>query len=173
MHPVRSGAPVHLAQMDQIAGQPHARVIMQIASLVERVHGFVYHGQTGTPLAHIVGQLTLIANARQGGTHIVENAVAGAVPYMMEELAPAEFKGQLVFQTKPGQAFEQGGNADEAVGNVGRKSSDLARQVIAGFFIGPDIDRGYPGLECVVSRGKQVGHDPNCSGQTTYMLRRY
>ena len=53
VHPVCCDTPTHLSQVHDIAGQPHARVVMQVSSGVQSADRLINNGYTGGSLANI------------------------------------------------------------------------------------------------------------------------
>ena len=102
VHPIGSDTPMHFAQMNCVTSEPHARMIMQIACLIERMYRAVDHGQTGAAFADIVGKRVAVLNARQRRAHVAKNRIASAMPDMMKKFTPAKFESELVFKRQLG-----------------------------------------------------------------------
>ena len=95
-------------------------MVMQIACLIKRVYCAIDHGQSGTPLADIVGECVAVLNAGQRRAHVTENRIASAVPDMMKKFTPAKLEGELVFECELGQLHKELGYRDEPVRQIRR-----------------------------------------------------
>ena len=115
---------------------------MQITRLIERMYCAIDHGKSGAAFADIVGQCVAVLNAGQRRAHVAKNRIASAVPDMMKKFTPAKLESELVFKRQLGQLLEQLGYRDEPMRQIWRESRDLAIEMIAGFGISRDVNRG-------------------------------
>jgi hypothetical protein len=101
VEPVGADAPMHLAHVHQVTGQPHARVVVQRAGGIERTHGLVHHRHTGAAFAHIGWQLAGIGLfGKQALVQGVEDARTAVLPDMTKVGAPAKLEDELVLHAK-------------------------------------------------------------------------
>ena len=125
VEPVGAGAPVHLAQVHHIAGQPHAGVVVQVAAGVQLAHRAVDRRHARAAGADVGGQLVRIRLIRQRtGVQRGENPFAPMRPDVVEIFAPAELVNQLVLwinRVTRGHAGVHLGQAQQAVAEVGRQ----------------------------------------------------
>ena len=164
VEPIGTGAPVDLAHMDQIAGQPHARVVVQQARLVQRAHGLVDHRHARASLAHISRKLAGIGCIGQRAfVQRIKNGLAAVLPDMTEIGAPTELEHQLVLHLErmaPLHARQDLSQADKAMGDVRRQARDRAVEGIAAARIGRRINRRDARL-----RGSQAGLESSRCGR--------
>ena len=167
VQPISPGAPMHLAQMHHVAGQPHTRVVVQITRGVQGAHGVVNRGYTGTAFANVWRQHGgVVAVPRRLAMHVLQNritAVSRAAPDMVKKFTPAKFKHQLVVKLQRmalANAACRICQGQDAVGQIGGQTRHRPIQSIAGARIDCRVDGIQPlhgglvrGLECLQVRG--------------------
>ena len=123
VEPVGTGAPVHLAQVHHVAGQPHAGVVVQVAAGVQLAHRAVDRRHAAAARADVGGQLVRIRLIRQRtGMQRGENPFAPMRPDVVEIFAPAELVDQPVLwinRVTRGHAGMHLGQAQQAVAEIG------------------------------------------------------
>ena len=135
VQPVCGHAPMHLADMHDIAGQPHACMVVQVTRFVKRAHSHVDDWHASCAFADVGRQQPGIAGLRQQPlVQAVKDVRATKLPDVPEVLAPAQLINKLVlgiqrvFSCHAGEHFRQ---ADKAVRDVGGQAGHRALQCIA------------------------------------------
>ena len=135
VQPIGTGSPMHLAQMHHVAGQPHARMVVQVAGGIQLAHRRVDGRHAGAAFADVGRQRGGIGTGPQvGAAHVVQQLVALAAPDMVKKLAPRELEHQLVFEVQPvplHHARHGLAHADHAVREVGRQAAHRAVERVA------------------------------------------
>ena len=146
IEPVCGDTPVNLAHVNHVTGQPHAGVVVQVAGLVERLHGLIDDGNTRCAFTnvdrHMCGIGLIGQRAWVQGT---ENTLATHAPDMAEVLAPAELVHQLVLRMHRMARSDSSQNlwqADNPMRDVRRQAGDCAIQEVSGLCVGI-------GLNCI------------------------
>ena len=140
VEPVGTGTPMHLAHMHQVAGQPHAGMVVQQAGGIQGLHRLVHHGHAGVAPADIGRQRAGIGIIwQQPLVQRLQDALAAVLPNMAEIGPPAQLKHKLVLYGQwmllgyAGQHLAQG---HKTVGEVGRQARYCTIQRVAGAGIG-------------------------------------
>ena len=96
--PAGAGLPLHAPPVHQVAAQPHPRVVVQPAQLLQLTREAIHAGQAGAGLGQIGGQLRAVAGCGEAGLErfaVVPDAIAQAAPEALPVVAPAQFVDQL------------------------------------------------------------------------------
>ena len=160
--PVCTRPPVHFTHMDEIARQPHARMVVQHSGGIERSDRLIDHRNAGASLSDIVGYGGQVGIVRQ--QPVVQGAkdrVAPVLPDMPEIRSPAELEDKLVLDVQRlarVHASQHIGERDNAVSDVGRQAADRAVKRVSSARIGrrPHCGDACPG--CRNRRRKGLIH---------------
>jgi hypothetical protein len=96
VHPVCPNAPMDMPQMYQIAGEPHPRVVMQIACLIQTGNGLINDCKACAALKNIGRHVGGIAYAGEGRAKIGKDPTAFTPPDMVKKSAPGELGKKFV-----------------------------------------------------------------------------
>ncbi len=124
---------MHLAQVDDVTGQPHALVVVEVAGIVEFAHRRINHRNAGGRGQNVTGHTVAVVDTRQRVTDVAQYAVAKVAPDVPEKLAPRQFLHEPV--GRPGSpagnhSTEHFWNAHEAMGDVRRDARDWTADIV-------------------------------------------
>ena len=145
IEPVGRDPPMHLAQVHDIARQPHARVIVQVAGRVQAVHRPVDDRHTRGGFTDVRRQLRGVSGIGQYAfMQRVHDPHAPMAPDMAEVLPPTELEHELVLHIErvtSRHTSEHLRQTDQAVRDVRRQIGDGALDRVAAACIAFRKDR--------------------------------
>ena len=145
--PTGTGLPGYLAPVDDVGGQPHAGVVVQIAGAGELIGKGIHTGQVGLAGADVVGELAGVVLGRVAGfvgLAVLPDAVADVGVDALPVVAPGQFVDELlpligVFDAIP-DGITHLGEAEYAVADIGAEARDGAIEGIAGSGVADWVD---------------------------------
>ena len=121
--PIGPCAPMDLAQMHHVTGQPHAGMVVHAACVIKAANGHVNGVHTRLGLANVIGDRPAVVMVGQwAAVQGSEYRVTPVLPNMPEVRTPSEFKNKFVLLVEVvafAHPFINLTQADKAVGDVG------------------------------------------------------
>ena len=134
IQPAGGQAPIHLAIVNAIAGQPETLVVVQIARLIELSDRGVDDPDARCPNPDVGWQRAEMSCRQRCFVNRLENAVSMFLPGFMEEASPGELRRQLVTQRQAvseAKVFESLVKRDEPMREVRPEQGDSAVHLVS------------------------------------------